>query len=131
MQVNPLTHAHKTLLVAQDDLLRMTIEIWLYRSEYIITNALKKEVDDIDTVLKHNNIDLVIIQIDDHGHTLNKFLLMLLKYNVKVLFITENKSRMKKNIANSNLVQILKHPFEYHALLTTLHKLCKATQAAH
>ncbi|MFC3813262.1 hypothetical protein [Lacihabitans lacunae] len=126
-----MTKTKKTLLAVQDDILRMTVEIWLYRSDYLITNALKKEVEDLDTILRHNHFDVVIIQIDAHRHTLSKFLLMLLKHHVKILFITENKGRMKKITANSNIVQMLRHPFEYHDLLTTLHKLCNPTQVVY
>lgn len=115
----------KTLLAVDDDMIRMNIEIWLYRSDYLITNALKRDIDSLDTILHNNQFDLVIIQINPHESSLQKFLLMLLKHTVKILFITENNNRMKKITTNSNLVQTINCPFEYHTLLTTIHKLCK------
>jgi DNA-binding response OmpR family regulator len=123
-----LTNPLKVLLVEHDDILRMTIQIWLYRTHYAVTHALKNP-DILDNILDTNHFDLVIVRVEGSGFGIEKLLLILLKHNAKILLMSSENRQIKKWKLANNIIQVIKTPFDYQSFSTTLYQLFHPNQA--
>ncbi|MCP9764025.1 hypothetical protein [Lacihabitans soyangensis] len=100
----------------------MTIQIWLYRTNYVVSHALKTP-ETVDNLLGNNHFDLVIIQVEGSSFSLEKLFLILLKHNIKILLMSSDIKSIKKWKLTNNIIQVLQTPFNYQSLFCTLHQL--------
>ena len=110
----------EVILYEPDDLLRMLIEIWLFRTPFKVLRNVANQ-DEFEASLGTNLFKVGICSAELENESISSILNTASNFNVALLFIEGNPNRFIRELQERHqAVAILKSPFNQKDLLNTL-----------